>query len=122
MLIGALIALLFLSTASMPGQAFVDNISSFAKESISERDRRKEILSFTENMEDALADFSDQLKDSGTSMAKLNKDQNSTRHAFEDELNTLNNSRFQTQVKILDLRFKIKDRMSREEWNKVFKE
>ena len=73
-------------------------------------------------MEDALADFSDQLKDSGTSMAKLNKDQNSTRHAFEDELNTLNNSRFQTQVKILDLRFKIKDRMSREEWNKVFKE
>ena len=122
MLIGALIALLILSTASMPGQALVDNISSFAKESISERDRRKEILSFTENMEDALADFSDQLKDSGTSMAKLNKDQNSTRHAFEDELNTLNNSRFQTQVKILDLRFKIKDRMSREEWNKVFKE
>jgi len=122
MLIGALITLLFFSVADLPGQAFIDSISSFAKENISERARKKEILSFVDNMEDALEDFSEQLKDSGKSMVKLNRDQSSTRQAFEEALDELNESRISAQKKILDLRFKMKDRMTREEWLATFKQ
>ena len=120
MLIGAFITLLFFSVADFPGQAFIDNISSFAKENISERDRKKEILSFEDNMEDALEDFSEQLKDSGKSMVKLNCDDSSTRQAFEEVIHKLNDSRISTQEQILDLRFKMKDRMTREEWKIAF--
>jgi hypothetical protein len=122
MLIGALITLLFLSVADLPGQAFVDNIRSFAKQNISERDRKKEILSLVDDMEDALEDFSEQLKDSGKSMVKLNRDRSSTRQGFKEVLDDLNESRMSTQEKILDLRFKMKDRMTREEWQTAFKE
>lgn len=120
MLIGVLLTLLFFSVADLPGQALIDNISSFAKENISERDRKKEILSFVDNMEDALEDFSEQLKDSGKSMVKLNRDQSSTHQAFQEVLVELNESRISTQEKILGLRFKIKDRMTREEWQMAF--
>lgn len=122
MLIAALVTLLFFSGASLPGQAFIDKISEFGKENISERDRRKAVLSITEDMEEAMENFSDQLKDSGKRMVKLNRDHGSTREAFEKELEELNNSRFQTQEKILDLRFKLKDGMTREEWQMAFKE
>ena len=121
MLIGAFITLLFFSVASLPGQAFIDNMSSFTKESISEPDRKKKILSFVDDMENALEDFSEQLKDSGKHMVKLNRDHSSTRQAFEEVLDKLNESRISTQEKILDLRFKMKDRMTREEWEMAFK-
>ena len=120
MLIGAFITLLFFSVTSMPGQAFVDNISSFAKQNISERDRKKEILSLVDDMEGALEDFSEQLKDSGKRMVKLNRDHSSTRQVFEEVLDELNEGRISTQEKILDLRFKMKDRMTREEWQMAF--
>ena len=122
MLIGAFITLLFFSVADLPGQAFINNITSFAKENISERGRKKEILSFVDDMEDVLENFSEQLRDSGNRMIKLNRDHSSTRHAFEKVLDDLNESRMSTQEKILEIRFKMKDRMTREEWQMAFKE
>jgi len=120
MLIGAFIAFLFSSAGDLPGQGFIDTIDAFVKAGISEPARQKAISANVEEIEDALEDFSDQLKGAGKQMIKLNNDHGSTREAFEHVLDGLNQQRSETQQNILEQRFKIKDRMTREEWRTAF--
>jgi predicted nucleic acid-binding Zn-ribbon protein len=119
-LIGAFIALLFSSAGDLPGQGFIDTINAFVKQGITEPDRKKAVSADVADMEEALEDFSKRLKSAGKLMVKLNKDYGSSREALESVLDELNRERAGTQQKILELRFSIRDQMSREEWQRAF--
>lgn len=120
MLIGVFIALLFSSAGDLPGHGFIHTINAFVKENIAEADRKKAISSDVDEIENALETFSDELKRAGKQMVKLNSDHGSGREAFEGVLNGLNQQRMDAQNKILDLRFKIRERMTRQEWQAAF--
>ena len=120
MLIGALMAIFFSSTADLPGQGFVDLLNTFIEQRITEPNRRKAISSDADDIEKALAHFSKKLKKAAKRMVKTNEDHDSNRAAFENILDELNGERADTQQKILELRFSISDQMSREEWQKAF--
>lgn len=120
MLIGALMAILFSSVADLPGQGFVDQLNAFIKPGITEPDRREAISGDAEDIEKALEHFADQLKRGAKQMVITNEDHDSHRAAFENILDELNGERADTQQKILELRFSIRDQMSPKEWQKAF--
>jgi hypothetical protein len=119
-LIGAFIVLLFSSAGDLPGQGFMDTIDALVKQGITEPDRKKAVSADVADMEETLEDFSKSLKSAGKRMVKLNKDYGSSRRAWESVLDELNGERADTQQRILELRFSIRDQMSREEWQKAF--
>jgi predicted nucleic acid-binding Zn-ribbon protein len=113
-------AIFFSSTADLPGQGFVNRLNAFIQQSIIEPDRRNAISGDAGDMEKALEHFSKQLKKAAKRMVKTNEDHGSNRAEFEQILDELNQQRADTQQKILELRFSIRDQMSRKEWQKAF--
>lgn len=120
MLIGALIAIFFSSAADLPGQGFVDLLNAYIEQRITEPDRRKAISSDADNIEKELEHFSKKLRKAAKRMVNTNEDHGSNRLAFENILDELNGERADTQQKLLELRFSIRDQMSRNEWQKAF--
>ena len=120
MLIGALMAIFFSSTADLPGQGFVDLLNTFIEQRITEPNRRKAISSDADDIEKALAHFSKKLEKAAKRMVKTNEDHDSNRPGFEKILDELNRERANAQQKILDLRFSIKNQMTRKEWQGAF--
>ena len=53
-------------------------------------------------------------------MVNTNEDHDSNRPGFEKILDELNRERANAQQKILDLRFSIKNQMTRKEWQGAF--
>jgi predicted nucleic acid-binding Zn-ribbon protein len=119
-LIGALIAIFFSSAADLPGQGFVDRLNAFIEQSVTQPDRRKTLSSDVDDIETALEHFSKQLKKAAKRLIKTNEDHDTNRAAFETILDELSQERSDTQQKILELRFSIRDRISRKEWQKAF--
>ena len=120
MLIGALMAIFFSSTADLPGQGFVDLLNTSIEQRITEPNRRKAISSDADDIEKALAHFSKKLEKAAKRMVKTNEDHDSNRPGFEKILDELNRERANAQQKILDLRFSIKNQMTRKEWQGAF--
>jgi predicted nucleic acid-binding Zn-ribbon protein len=121
MLVALILSFLFLGfSGDLPGKEFIDTLDDLVKESISEPERRNEIKSLVSDMEKELKGFSNQLKNSSKEIAELNRDHSSTREDFEEVLDALNAGRISSQEKILEIRFKMKKRMSRAEWQTVF--
>ncbi|MGD9189639.1 MAG: hypothetical protein PVI89_15575 [Desulfobacteraceae bacterium] len=120
MIIGAFLAIFFSSAADLPGQGFVDLLNAFIEQSITQPDRRKAISGDADDIEKALEHFSKKLKKAAKRMVKANEDHDSNRAAFENILEELNGERADTQQKILELRFSIRDQMSRKEWQEAF--
>ena len=108
------------STGSMIGQNFIDDLSAKVENNIIVSDQKKELLSLVDDMEDEIKKFSNQLKGSSKAIKRLNKDYDATREDFETILHELNTNRAGTQEKIMKIRFKMKNRLTREEWKKVF--
>ena len=121
MLIVLLIGI-FLSagSGSIPGQNFIDSLNSHLKKNMAASDQKKEILTLVDDMENELKDFSKKLKSSGKIIEELNRDHAANREDFEKVLDELNASRAMTQQNILEIRFKIKERMTREKWEEIF--
>ncbi len=71
------------------------------------------MLSDVHDIDNALEDFSDQFKSAGKRPVKLDKDYASTRQDLEKVIDELNQDWARTQLQILELRFKIKERMTR---------
>lgn len=121
MLIGLILSFLFLGfLGDLPGKEVIDTLGDLVKESISEPERQKEIKSLVDDMEKELKDFNKQLKKSSKTLAKLNRNHNSRREDLENVLDELNGRRVNSQEKLLEIRFEMKERMSREEWQAVF--
>ncbi|UCG12729.1 MAG: hypothetical protein JSU72_20015 [Deltaproteobacteria bacterium] len=121
MLIGLIFSFLILGfLGDLPGKEFIDTLGGLVKESISEPERQKEIKWLVDDMEKELKDFNKQLKKSSKTLAKLNRNHNSRREDLENVLDELNGRRINSQEKLLEIRFKMKERMSREEWQAVF--
>jgi uncharacterized protein YdgA (DUF945 family) len=102
-------------------QQFIDQQNASVEDVIKERDRRKEILSFVDEMETELKRFSEQQEQLSGAILKLNRDYGATRSNFEKTLDDMNDNRAMTQQTILEARFKMKSKMSREEWEVIFK-
>ena len=120
----ALIVSLFLSlySSDLPGMEFIEKVSDLIRETVSEPQRSEEILSLVDDMEKELKDFNKQLKKSSKTLTKLNRNHNSRREDLENVLDELNDRRINSQEKLLEIRFEMKERMSREEWRAVFSE
>jgi len=99
---------------------FIEKVSDLIRETVSEPHRSEEILSLVNDMEKELKDFNKQLKKSSKTLAKLNRNHNSRREDLENVLDELNDRRINSQEKLLEIRFEMKERMSREEWQAVF--
>jgi predicted nucleic acid-binding Zn-ribbon protein len=119
-IIGALLAIFFSSAADLPGQGFVDLLNAFIEQRTTEPDRRKAISGDADDIEKALEHFSKKLEKAAKRMVLTNEDHDSNRAAFEKILDELNRERANTQHKILDLRFSIKNQMTRKEWHGAF--
>ncbi|HID28823.1 MAG TPA: hypothetical protein EYP19_02325 [Desulfobacterales bacterium] len=118
----ALIVSLFLSlySSDLPGMEFIERVSNLIKETVTEPQRSEELLSLVDDMKKEFKDFNNQLKKAGKTLSKLNRNHNSRREDLEDVLDKLNGSRVDSQAKLLEIRFQMKERMSREEWQTVF--
>lgn len=120
MLIAILLGI-FLSTGSTAGQRFIDALSVKVKDNITVSEQKKELLSLVDDMEDEIEKFSRQLRGSSEAIRRLNKNHGATHEEFETVLGELNSGRERTQEKIITIRFKMKNRLTREEWKKIFK-
>jgi predicted nucleic acid-binding Zn-ribbon protein len=116
MLIAAFVAMFFSSTGNLFDQEFIEMLNRYTKESITEPQRQKGISAHMDAIEDELEAFSDRLKGAAKRMVKLNNDHTSTRKEFATVLAELNQQRLETQIKMMELRFKVKAQMTRGEW------
>jgi hypothetical protein len=115
-----LLGLTFLLLSSGPELGFVNTISARAEQSIIEPDRKEKVLSLVNDMANEINDISKRLESSSKNIADLNRDHSSKRESFEKVLDELNQDRIRSQEKILQIRLKLKDHMTREEWEAVF--
>jgi predicted nucleic acid-binding Zn-ribbon protein len=115
-----LLGLTYLLLSGGPELDFVNTMSARVEQSIVEPDRKQKVLSLVNDMANEINDISKRLESSSKSIAKLNRDHSSRRESFEKALDELNQGRIRSQEKILQIRFNLKDHMTREEWEAVF--
>lgn len=119
MLIAILLGI-FLSSGSTAGLDFIDAFKVKVKNSIPVSEQNKVLLSLADDFEDEIRQFAKQLQGSSEAIKTLNKDYGATREDFETVLHELNARRARAQEKIVKIRFEMKNRLAREEWNKIF--
>lgn len=120
MLWALLFALLFGGSSESPLLDYIDTHTRLAKEHVTEKPRLKNVLHIFDEMEDTGKKFQKKRLTAKKKLLKKAKHHESNADDFKIELDQLMHEADNTESALLELRFKLKDVMTREEWNAVF--
>jgi hypothetical protein len=120
MLIATLTALLFLGSGANMMIDGIDQMKDNTKDSIVEESARKAALDVIEKLEDTAKDYAKANSDDGKELLKLIQRYETTTDELQNKLDASFQRRIQYQQEMLALRFELKDKLSHEQWEKVF--
>ena len=120
MLIATLIALLFLGSGANMMLDGIDQMKDNIKDAIVEESARKAALDVVGKLENTAKDYSKADSDDEKELLKLIQRYETTTADLQKNMDASFDRRIQYQQEMLALRFELKDKMSREQWSKVF--
>jgi hypothetical protein len=122
MLIATLIALLFLGSGANMMLDGIDQMKDNIKDTIVEESTRKAALDVVEKLEDSANDYAEADSDGEDELLQLIQRYETTTADLQKNMDASFDRRIQYQQKMLALRFELKHKLSREQWDKVFTE
>ena len=122
MLIATLIALLFLGSGANMMLDGIDQTKDNIKAAIVEESTRKAALDIVDKLEDTAKDYAKADSEDEKELLKLIQQYETTTAELQNNLDASFQQRIQYQQEMLALRFELKDKLSREQWDKVFTE
>lgn len=122
MLIATLVALLFLGSGANMMLDGIDQMKDNIKASIIDDSSRKAALNVVEKLEDTAKDYADADSDDEKELLKLIQQYATTTAELQKNMDASYDRRIQYQQETLALRFELKDKLSHEQWDKVFSE
>lgn len=120
MLIATLIALLFLGSGANMMLDGIDQTKDNIKAAIVEESTRKAALDIVDKLEDTAKDYAKADSEDEKELLKLIQQYETTTAELQNNLDASFQQRIQYQQEMLALRFELKDKLSREQWDKVF--
>lgn len=108
------------SSASIITQAMIDQMIDQVEMVIVDPKRANAAVDNLDVMGDEIKNFNKKLAKSGKELGKLYTDHESNTMSMLSNLEALNTEWYATQQRILDQRFKLKNSISEDEWNKIF--
>ncbi len=122
MLIATLIALLFLGSGASMMLDGIDQMQDNIKAEISDENTRKAALAIVDKLEDTTKDYAKADGDDEKELLKLIQQYETTTADLQKNMDASYDKRIQYQQEMLALRFELKDKLKREQWEKVFSE
>ena len=122
MLIATLIALLFLGSGANMMLDGIDQMKDNIKDTVVDESARKSALDVVEKLEDTAKDYAEADSDDENELLKLIQQYETTTAELQKNMDASYQQRIQYQQEMLALRFELKHKLSREQWDKVFAE
>jgi len=122
MLIATLIALLFLGSGANMMLDGIDQTKDNIKAAIVDESTRKAALDIVDKLEDTAKDYAKADSEDEKELLKLIQQYETTTADLQKNMDASYEKRIQFQQEMLALRFELKDKLSREQWDKVFAE
>ena len=120
MLMATIIALLFLGSGAGLMAEGIEQIHHNIKDQIVDESTRKAALEIVERMEDTTRDNDDTDNDGEKALLKLIQQYETTTAELQNHLDASYDQRVKYQQEMLVLRFELRNKLSREQWDKVF--
>jgi hypothetical protein len=112
--------LLFFSGSSTPGISFVPD-ETLLRQAIAEQPRLEQVLAIRDEIKAAEQRLADLHKDSYAELVSLSQQHGTDSSSLASLFVDLDGKRAEIQVKLIDLRFVLKEHMTEKEWTAVFK-
>lgn len=122
MLIATLIALLFLGSGANMMLDGIDQMKDNVKSEVVDESARKAALDVVDRLEDTAKDYAKTDSDDEKELLKLIQRYETTTAELRSNMDASYQQRLQYQQDMLALRFELKEKLSREQWAKVFVE
>jgi len=122
MLIATLIALLFLGSGANMMLDGIDQTKDNIKAAIVDESTRKAALDIVKKLEDTAKDYAKADSDDEKELLKLIQQYETTTAEVQNNLDASFQQRLKYQQEMLAIRVELKDKLSREQWDKVFAE
>lgn len=122
MLIATLVALLFLGSGTNMMFDGIDQMKDNIRSGIVDENDRKAALDMVEKLEDTAKGYAKADSDGEKELLKLIQRYETTTEDLKNNMDASFKQRIQYQQEMLVLRFELKNKLSREQWNKVFAE
>jgi len=120
MLIATLVALLFLGSGANMMLDGIDHMKDSIKAGITDESARKAALDTVEQLEDTAKNYSNADGKDEKELLKLIQQYETTTADLKNNLDASYQQCLQYQKEMLALRFELKDKLTREQWEKVF--
>ena len=120
MLIATMIALLFLGSGANMMLDGIDQMKDNVKSEIVDESARKAALDVVDRLEDTAKDYADADSDDENELLRLIQQYETTTEELKNNMDASFKQRIQYQQEMLVLRFELKNKLSREQWAKVF--
>lgn len=120
MLIATLLTLLFLGSNANMMLDGIDQMKDNIKSEIVDESARKAALDIVDRLEDTSKDYADADSDDENELLRLIQQYETTTEELKNNMDASFKQRIQYQQEMLVLRFELKNKLSREQWAKVF--
>jgi len=120
MLIATLIVLLFLGSGANMMLDGIDQTKGNVKSEIIDESVREAALDVVKKLEDTVKDYAKADGKDEKELIKLIQDYGSSTAVLKANMDASYQQRIQFQKEMIALRFELKDKLSREQWEKVF--
>ena len=120
MLIATMIALLFLGSGANMMLDGIDQMKDNVKSEIVDESARKAALDVVDRLEDTAKDYAKADGKDEKELIKLIQDYGSSTADLKANMDASYQQRVQFQKEMIALRFALKDKLSREQWDKIF--
>ena len=122
MLIATLVALLFLGSGANMMLDGIDQTKDNIKAAIVDESTRKAALDIVDKLEDTAKDYAKADSKDEKELLKLIQQYETTTAEVQNNLDASFQQRLKYQQEMLAIRVELKDKLSREQWDKVFAE
>lgn len=120
MILATLVTLLFLGSGGGTMLDSVEQMHDSIKSEIADAGTRTAALEIAAQMEDTTRDYADADSNSEKELLDLVERYETTTAELQKHLGAAYEKRIQYQQEMLALRFKLKDQLTREQWEKIF--
>lgn len=120
MLIATLLTLLFLGSGANMMLDGIDQMKDNIKAGIVDDSARKAALDIADKLEDTAKEYAEADSDDEKELLKLIQRYETTAEELKNNMDASFKQRIQYQQEMLVLRFELKNKLSREQWAKVF--
>ena len=120
MLIATLLTLLFLGSNANMMLDGIDQMKDNIKSEIVDESARKAALDVVDRLEDTAKDYADADSDDEKELLRLIQQYETTTEELKNNMDASFKQRIQYQQEILVLRFELKNKLNREQWERVF--